>query len=117
MILATAYDFVFDQGTTIERVLTWRRDGSPLDLTGWNTRMEVRDKYGGTLLYRLDPTIGNLILGGVAGTLTLVIPADVSAGWTWRGGLYDIEVIDPGGKVGRLLQGKIKLNPEVTTGA
>jgi len=115
--LASTYDFVFDQGTTISRRLVWKRNGIPVDLTGWNARMEIKDKVGGTMLFRLDPDNGRLALGGEDGSIDIHITADESSAWPWKLGVYDIEVIDDNGNVGRLLQGKVKISQEVTTGA
>lgn len=115
--MAGVYDFVFEQGTTIARLLTWKRSNVPVDLTGYTARMEIRDKYGGNLLYRFDLGQGNLVLGGTAGTIILRVPPSTSAAWTWRAGVYDLEVIDSNGDVARLIQGKVKISPEVTTGA
>lgn len=115
--MASLYDFTFDQGTTIERRLTWKRNAVPVDLTGWIARMEVRDKIGGLLLFRLDTSNGKLTLGGTAGTIDVRITATETSTWLFKAGVYDLELEDTNGKVGRLLQGKVKVNQQVTTGA
>jgi hypothetical protein len=40
-------------------------------------------------------------------------PADSSA-WTWRSAHYDLEVTSPDGDVIRMLEGRIRVSPEVT---
>lgn len=123
--MATSYKFTWDKGATIIRVLRWLQDvapeGSdpdyqPVNLTGYIGRMELRDKHGGTLLYRLDTTLGNMTIDGPEGTITLEIPATLTTTWTWRNAVYDIELVSATGRVTRLLQGTITLSPEVTTG-
>lgn len=44
----------------------------------------------------------------------LWIPGSVSAGWSWRAAVYDVEYVDAEGKPHRVDQGKLKIDPEVT---
>ncbi|MEO3860112.1 hypothetical protein [Acrocarpospora sp. B8E8] len=116
--MAGTYRFKIDQGATLRRILVWKKeDGTPVDLTDYTARMEIRDQAGGVLLYRLDTDNGGLTLGGEAGTITLHIPAATSTPWAWRAGVYDLELIAPNGDVVRLIQGGLQVVPEVTTGA
>lgn len=116
--MAAVYRFTIDQGATFRRVLKWTTgDGNPVDLTGFSARMEIRSKVGGELLHSLRTSTGEITLGGTEGTIQLHIPADVSASWTWRTAVYDLELITPDGDVIRLIQGGIQINPEVTIGA
>lgn len=115
--MATVYDFTFDQGTTIRRRLTWKRNGSPMDLTNWTARMEIRAKLKGELLFRLDTTNGRIVLGGPMGTIDLHITAEESTLWEFKSAVYDLELIEANGDVGRCIQGKVKVSQEVTTGA
>lgn len=112
--MAGTYDWIWDQGTTIDRMMVWKRDGVIVDMTGWTARMEIRDRIGGTLLFRLDTTNGRLTVG--SNGMGLNISHLVSSAWDWRSGLYDLEVIDANGRIGRLLEGKVKIRPEITTG-
>lgn len=115
--MATSYKFAWDQGTTISRVLRWRRDNEPVNLSGYSGRMEIRDRVGGTLLHRLDTdSLGTMTIDGPEGAISFEIPAEVTQTWTWRNAVYDLELIDSEGRVTRLIQGTISLSPEVTTG-
>jgi len=122
--MATAYKFTWDKGTTISRVLTWKRNQGteevpnyqPVNLTGYSARMEIRDKYAGLLLHRMDTTGGTILIDGPNGSISFEIPASVSATWTWRNAVFDLELVDALGRVTRLIQGTITLTPEVTTG-
>jgi hypothetical protein len=123
--LAVAYKFIWDKGTTIARSLIWKRnaaaegdpdDYQPVDLTGYIARMEIKDKYDGLLLYRMDTASGRLVIDAPNGAISFEIPASVTEEWTWRNAVYDLEVIDSSGRVTRLIQGTISLTPEVTTG-
>ena len=124
--MATAYKFVWDKGTTISRVFHWKRnmvddgeepDYQPVNLTGYTARMEIRDKYGGVLLYRLDSASDTISISPLDGEFAFEIPASETETWNWRNAVYDIELVDADGRVTRILQGTITLTPEVTTGA
>ncbi|SDH19003.1 hypothetical protein SAMN05421505_112112 [Sinosporangium album] len=79
--------------------------------------MEVRDRIGGALLYRLDTANGRITIGGTTGQITLSIPDTVTSAWTWRAGVYDLELVAPDARVVRLIEGTVTVRPEVTTGA
>ncbi|MFI6634264.1 hypothetical protein ACIBI7_35745 [Nonomuraea fuscirosea] len=46
--------------------------------------------------------------------MLLHIPGATSAAWTWRVGVYDLELVDVGGRPLRLLQGAVRVTGEVT---
>ncbi|GAA3136724.1 hypothetical protein GCM10010466_29430 [Planomonospora alba] len=114
--MAGSYHWKIDQGSTVRKVVRWLKNDSPVDLTGWSARLEIRDRHGGTLLHRM--TSGDSSIGLAAdGTISLHIPAATSTAWKWLVGVYDLELITPEGEPVRLLEGPVTLSPEVTTGA
>lgn len=86
------------------------------DLTGYDARGTVRRyqtvEVGDDPLAILDTY---LTVDGVNSQVTIDIPADVSAGWDWTRGHYDLEIFDgtPANDV-RFLQGQMRVDPEVT---
>jgi hypothetical protein len=114
------------QGSTFDETWTWYPGGaynvatktaigSPVDLTGWSARMQIRRRAEDPGPPLLSLTDGDgITLGGEAGTIRIVIDADVSSAWTWRSGEYDLEMVDPDGKPWRKLEGDVKVSPEVT---
>jgi hypothetical protein len=56
----------------------------------------------------------DITLGGVAGTITLLIPAADTATFTWWVGVYDLKLTSSSGVVTRLLEGSVAVSPEVT---
>jgi hypothetical protein len=107
----------------------------------WRARMEVRTSRGGTLVARFHTsdvaadavitlttlnvgtpsTVPGVADGGTAAQVTLTVPASASSAWTWVdqafGLPFDLELFNPGtGRVIRLLEGKVALSAEVTTG-
>lgn len=85
----------------------------PVDLTGATARMQVRDKPGGTLLLELSTPNGGLAITG-PGTIERTLSATESAGITWLGGVYDLEVTYADGTVHRYFEGPVTVSLEVT---
>jgi hypothetical protein len=75
---------------------------TPVDLTGWTCRAQVRDKIGGTLLFswHSDPLENPDGLIDIDGSgMTFNIDAATTAALPWSKGTYDAELIDPDGIV------------------
>ncbi len=93
---------------------------TPVDLTGYTARMQVRDKVGGTLLasseaadsplniITLSVDVANFVVG-------IEVAATDTAALMWKKGYYDLEMVSAGGKVTKLLSGTITVSDEVTT--
>lgn len=115
--MAAKYKITIYQGESFSKVFTWKTGDpkNPVNLTGYTARMQVRKKYGSaTTLLSLTTENGGITLGGVAGTITLYISAMDTSAIDWTAGVYDLELVSAGGLVKRLLQGTIKVSPEVT---
>jgi hypothetical protein len=112
---AARLDLVIEQGATWTVPLTWEADGAPVDLTGWSARLQVRASHAHTsVLLELTSAGGGIALGGAAGTVTPGLDAAATAGLTWSTGVYDLELVAPGGAVTRLTEGRVTVRPEVT---
>lgn len=103
---------VIQQGTTWER--RWRitdpATGVPRDLTEWSARGQIRDDITDeTPLYEWVD-----IVCDADGYVTVAVTPAESSAWTWREGIYDIELVDPAGRVVRVAQGAVRVSPEVT---
>lgn len=87
---------------------------SPLDLTGYDVRMQARESITSPMPL-LDLTLGDGIeVDGPAGEITVAIPDDDTAAWAWRYALYGLEIESPAGDTTSLLRGEIEVTPEVT---
>jgi len=94
--------------------MTWSIDGVVQDLTGWTARMQVRPTISSaTVTLDLDSTGGEIVLGGAAGTVTILIAASATAALTAASYVYDLELVD-GTEVTALLAGTFVVAPEVT---
>lgn len=100
----------------------------PIDLTGYTARMQIRteeaDSTNSEILFALTSTAdvdGNVILlGGVAGTIEIIIQAGTTETFEWDEGEYDLELMSgptatyPVGFVRRLLEGVVVVSKERT---
>lgn len=115
---AGAYNIFIEAGTRFERILTWKVDavGAPIDLTGWTARMQVRSRTDDSLLLPEFNTNlgGGITLGGIAGTITLVILSVVTTLNANIFGVYHLEIVAPDGEPIRLLAGSFQIDKEVT---
>ena len=128
---AGKHNFTIEQGADFDPIITYRNPpadpindpdtpGAPIDITGYDARMQVRTgSKTGTLV--LDMNIGNgeiIILDAVNGQFQFQVDAAATAALTEAEfdptGFYDFEIIEPGGKVIRLLEGTVQLSTEVT---
>lgn len=121
---AAKLDLTVDQGATFSTGLTWYlagpvvdgvvTKGAPVDLTGVSARMQIRTGYGQPVLVSLlSDTPGEIGLGGVNGTIQIVIPAVKTDLLTVKKAYYDLEVVR-GDAVVRVLAGQVLVNPNIT---
>lgn len=118
------YSFTIEQGTTFERIFKYKdEDGNPLDLSGYDIRMQIRSSFDSAILANLTSGSGDFVISvpadaaeGVTAKnqIKLTISASHTAAYTFDQARYDIELESTAGVVTRLLQGKIKLSREVT---
>lgn len=116
---AGRWDITIEKGATFDPVLIWSNKDpvtgvkTPVDLTGWTVRSQVRRTVGdSTIALDMGPYIA---LGGVEGTIIFNVPEAVTALLTIKSGVWDLELVSPGGaKVKRLVEGTVKIKENVT---
>lgn len=91
------------------------RTHTPVDLTGYLARMDIKDKIGGTLLFTLSTTNGRITIDNTTKKITLLITDEESELFTFRKGVYTLEMESAGGEVIPLITGKVTITREVTT--
>lgn len=119
-------DFTFQAGATwTEGPMTYKVNGVAVDLTDWHARMQIRETVGSpTSIEDLSDTDAapdpRLILGGIAGTVSIRVEAVDTSTLNETGVdktyAYGIELFkDVGGieQVVPLLQGTLTVKPEV----
>lgn len=115
MSVAGTYNMIVDQGSTFTRSITYNDSaGNPINLTGYTAKMQVRETIdSATVVLELSTTNGRIALGGVAGTISLTVPA---ANMNFASGqyAYDLELTSAGGVVTRIIMGSFVCRGEVT---
>jgi hypothetical protein len=87
---------------------------TPVDLTGYTARMQIRKKTNSTdKIVDLTTENGGIVLGGVDGTVAVTIAASVTAAIVERSGVYDLELVQ-GTYVRNILGGAVEFIEEVT---
>lgn len=92
---------------------------TPVDLTGFTARMKIKSKEGVVLASTeagdtpLD--VITVAIDTALKTITVTISASATAAFSWTKGLYDLEMVSPGGVVTAILKGKIQVTKEITT--
>jgi hypothetical protein len=116
------YNLCINQGATFTRIFVWTAgqcgcgtvgaSSGPMDLTGFTAALQIRQfQLSTTVLYDAS---SNITLGGVTGTITLVIPAANTETFTWWQGVYDLLLTSAAGVATRLLMGSVTVSPAVS---
>lgn len=110
--MATKVDFLIDQGATFSKSLYFTtEDGSPVDLTGYTFRGQLRVDYDDV---NPQATFVCSVVDAAAGVLSVSLADTVTAALEPGVLKYDLEMVRPNGTVLRLIQGKATVDPEVT---
>ena len=131
---AGKYSFAIEQGSTVDFEIAYKDSSdNPIDLTGYQSRMQIKDSAGGSTTYitltsSANPTPGctGLNMSGsnglnppTSGTIGILISAVSTSAFTFDQAVYDLEIASGSGDctiVTRLVEGNVKLIKEVTTG-
>ena len=111
------YNLQINQGET------WRlaipvldADGELVNLSGSVVRGQIRASLpsSGVALHTWAEAESNVDIA--LGEIVLHVPAAVSEDWSWTVGMWDLEVTDLAGSTTRLIEGIVRVRPEVTKG-
>jgi len=109
-------NLVCPQGSTFSRTLTYKIDEDPVNLTGYNARLQIREfNYSQNFVLGLDSSAGsaNIYTGGSAGTIDINIQPVITKDFVPGNYVYDLEIYTSS-NVYRLIQGKFTVTSEVT---
>jgi hypothetical protein len=113
---AAKHHITIDQGATFRLQLTYKIDGTAVDLSNYTARMQIRQEYDSE-----SPSVslttaagGGITLGGAAGTIDIEITNTQTAALPAGQLVYDLELVAPNGDVTRLIGGNANVRPEAT---
>jgi hypothetical protein len=112
--LSAKYNLVCEQATTFNFVFSINNNNTPLNLTGYTGVMTVRPFVGAATTTVVASTAnGRMTLGGIAGTVTVLIDATTTGAIGSGRYVYDL-VLTSGTTVTRYLEGKFIVTGAVT---
>jgi len=114
---AGKYNTEIEKGATFKRTITYK-DGTdtPVDLFGASIRMQIRDNYTSeTAAISIDTSSGGISIDEPEnGIFTIELTPAETESLDFRQGVYDIEIEYTEGTVERVLEGRVKIKPQVT---
>lgn len=120
---AGIYELKLEQGATFRRAIRYIVDDTPVDLTGYDIRMQIRPQYADRtedILLEANLDNGRIEIldqsdPDEVGYFVVTISAEDTESLQWdRQAFYDIELESSSGNVVRLLAGRATLFREVT---
>ena len=130
MSLPGTYNLTIYQGQTYTQIIVWTAGpglagaypnqtppvGStpiPVDLTGYTATMQFRPYQNPNAPLYYDAS-GDIILGGIAGTISLSIPSSATEDFTWFNAYYDFFSTRAQGIADAAFDGTVTIQPAVS---
>lgn len=88
---------------------------TPVSIASYTARMSCKDKVGGTEFLKLTTENNRILINDTTKSIQLLVDDTTTSALTVFKGVYDLELVSPGGVVTPLLSGSITVNKEVTT--
>jgi hypothetical protein len=110
---AANYDLYIEQGATYSQEFVWKdSEGTPIDLSTYTSRMQVRQVKTENIILNLTNTSGMTL--GDDGSIKIEVSATATSALPTLSARYDLELQSTDGTVTRLLQGEVVISAEVT---
>lgn len=88
---------------------------SPVDLTAYSARMQIRESIDSTtIIHSATTDNGGITIDTGIKTISIIIPAVTTAQFTFSTAVYSVELYRPSGVVVPFLTGNLTLVPEIT---
>lgn len=112
--MTTKSNLKIKQGATYRKKYVWSAGGTPVDMTGWAGRMQIRlETNSKDFIAELTTENGGITLNAL-GEIHLYINDSDTSQFKFEEAVYDLELVQPNGDVIRRLEGGVSLSVEVT---
>lgn len=112
---AGKYDIYIEQGTDKTIPFRWLRGGVPVSIAGLEIRCQIRPQAkSATLIDDLSTDNGRITIDGATNTFYMNFPHAVTDLYSFQVAAYDVEIVEAGGIVTRLVEGKVTNSFQVT---
>ena len=103
------YNIIIYGGYSLNQIFTWSdQNGNIVNLAGFTATLEGRyNLTDSSPFLTLSTSNGGIVLGGSAGTITLLMSTAATAALTPGVGVYNLQITSPTGEVDPLMQGTI----------
>lgn len=117
---AAELNMVIEKGVTFRQTYTYMTmDEVIIPLTGYKVKMQIRKNYrfkdnAQDLLAEYTTENGFITVDEPNGKIFIVVPPEETDKYKWYHGLYDLIIVAPNGQITRLLNGYVKVSPNIT---
>jgi hypothetical protein len=113
---AATIDLLIEKGATYEKIFYYKDNTrTPIDLTDYTARMQVRSTFRSTVVI-LDLTTenGGIVITPAEGKIVINITDTATSAIVGSKGVYDLELISGTSVITKLIRGTVKMPDEVT---
>ena len=115
-MVAAKKDLIIEQGADFYKHLIYKDSNKiPKILTSYTAKMQIRATHGSKdVLFELSTANSRIVITANDGKIELMIGNTLTSAMTFTKGVYDLELIDSGGSITRLIEGTITVTKNVT---
>ena len=113
--MAAVNHFNIDQGSDCTITFALKDKNGPIDLTGYTAAMQIRRfTFSQDAVDTLTTCNGRLSIDAEGGKITAKFPNAITEKYPPDTMVYDIEIESDTGEITRIIEGKVRVSPEVT---
>lgn len=115
MTARATLDYVLKEGEVFEGAFLYlQSDGvTPVDMTGWTAKLQIRKSPGGTL-YQTLTDVDGITITLVTGRVHWIVHSEDATLWTFKKAEYDLKLIDASDDERFIIEGAIRIEKRVT---
>lgn len=83
-------------------------DGTPVDMTGWTAKLQIRKSPGSTILYETLTLGDGITIDLDTGRVSWISHTEVTSTWTFPKGVWDIKLVDSSADERVIIEGTVR---------